>query len=71
MTTEAILIETDGRDAPYPDAPPRADMQNLFYLHERSAIEALKEHFGNPDSTLVWTEARLAELERQRRDRDR
>ena len=60
MTTEAIsLVETAGRDAPYPDAPPRDDMQNLFYLHERSAIEALKDHFGNPDSTLVWTEARL------------
>ena len=59
MTTQAVLVETAERDAPYPDAPPRADMQNLFYLHERSAIEALKDHFGNPDSTLVWTEARL------------
>ena len=60
MTTQAtILVETAAPDAPYPDAPPRDDMQNLFYLHERSAIEALKDHFGNPDSTLVWTEARL------------
>ena len=60
MTTQSInLVETAAPDAPYPDAPPRDDMQNLFYLHERSAIEALKEHFGNPDSTLVWTEARL------------
>ena len=59
MTTQAVLVETAERDAPYPDAPPRDDMQNLFYLHERSAIEALKDHFGNPDSTLVWTEARL------------
>ena len=59
MTTQAVLVETAGQDTPYPDAPPRDDMQNLFYLHERSAIEALKDHFGNPDSTLVWTEARL------------
>ena len=60
MTTQAtILVETAAPDAPYPDAPPRDDMQNLFYLHERSVIEALKDHFGNPDSTLVWTEARL------------
>ena len=59
MTTQSVLIETAAPDAPYPDAPPRDDMQNLFYLHERSAIEALKDHFGNPDSTLVWTEARL------------
>ena len=34
MTTQEItLIETAERDAPYPDAPPRDDMQNLFYLH--------------------------------------
>ena len=59
MTTQAVLSETAAPDAPYPDAPPRDDMQNLFYLHERSAIEALKDHFGSPDSTLVWTEARL------------
>ena len=59
MTTQAVLVETAGQDTPYPDAPPRDDMQNLFYLHERSAIEALKDHFGDPDSTLVWTEARL------------
>ena len=60
MTTQAIsLTKTAAPDAPYPDAPPRDDMQNLFYLHERSAIEALKDHFGNPDATLVWTEARL------------
>ena len=60
MTTQAIsLTETAAPDAPYPDAPPRDDMQNLFYLHERSAIEALKDHFGNPNTTLVWTEAHL------------
>ena len=60
MTTQTIsLVETAGQDTPYPDAPPRDDMQNLFYLHERSVIEALKDHFGNPDATLVWTEARL------------
>ena len=60
MTTQTIsLVERAERDAPYPDAPPRDDMQNLFYLHERSAIEALKDHFGNPNTTLVWTEAHL------------
>ena len=60
MTTEAItLVETAERDAPYPDAPPRDDMQNLIYIHWRSTVEALKDHFGNPDSTLVGNEARL------------
>ena len=59
MTTEAVLVEMAGRGAPYPDAPPRDDMQNLIYIHWRSTVEALREHFGNPDTTLVGNEARL------------
>ena len=60
MTTQAtILVETAGQDTPYPDAPPRDDMQNLIYIHWRSTVEALREHFGNPDSALVGNEARL------------
>ena len=60
MTTRTItLVETAERDAPYPDAPPRDDMQNLIYIHWRSTVEALKDHFGDPDSTLVGNEARL------------
>ena len=60
MTTETIsLVETAGQDTPYPDAPPRDDMQNLIYIHWRSTVEALREHFGNPDSALVGNEARL------------
>ena len=59
MTTEAVLVEVAGQGAPYPDAPPRDDMQNLFYLHERSTVEALKERFGNTDATFVGNEARL------------
>ena len=34
-------------------------MQNSIYLYERSATEALIDHFGNPDATLVRNEARL------------
>ncbi len=59
MTTQAILVEPARRHAPYPDAPPRDDMQNSIYLYERSATEALIDHFGNPDATLVRNEARL------------
>ena len=59
MTTEAILVEVAGRGGPYPDAPPRDDMQNLFYLHERSTVEALRERFGDTDATFVGNEARL------------
>ena len=53
MTTQAILIEPAPRAAPYPDAPPRDDMQNLIYLEKRSIVEALTYHFGNSDATLI------------------
>ena len=59
MTTQAILVEPARRDAPYPDAPTREDMQNLRYLHMRSIVEALSDRFGNPDTTLIENEVRL------------
>ena len=59
MTTQTILIKPAPRAAPYPDAPPRDDMQNLRYLHLRSIVEALSDHFGNPDATLIGNEVRL------------
>ena len=59
MTTQTILIEPAPRAAPYPDAPPRDDMQNLRYLHLRSIVEALSDRFGNPDATLIRNEVRL------------
>ena len=59
MTTQAILVEPAPRLAPYPDAQQRDDMQNLRYLHLRSIIEALSDHFGNPDATLIGNEVRL------------
>ena len=59
MTTQATLVEPARRASPYPDAPQRDDMQNSIYLYERSATEALKDHLGNPDGTLVRNEARL------------
>ena len=34
-------------------------MQNLRYLHLRSIVEALSDHFGNPDATLIGNEVRL------------
>ena len=59
MTTQTILVKPAPRAAPYPDAPPRDDMQNLRYLHLRSIVEALSDHFGNPDATLIGNEVRL------------
>ena len=40
----------------FPDFPPRDDMQNTLYLHRRSLMEALAEHLGNYDTTLVLGE---------------
>ena len=68
MTTEAVLVEVAGRGDPYPDAPPRDDMQNLIYIHWRSTVEALREHFGNPDATFVGNEARLGPSLSEQRD---
>ena len=59
MTTQATLVEPALRAAPYPDAPPRDDMQNSIYLYERSATEALIDHLGNTDGALVRNETRL------------
>ena len=59
MTTQAILVEPARRHAPYPDAPPRDDTQNSFYLHNRSTIEALIMCFGNRDATLAVSRALL------------
>ena len=53
MTTQTILVEPARKYDPYPDAPPRDDMQNLIYLEKRSIVEALTYHFGNPDTTLI------------------
>ena len=59
MTTQAILVEPARRHAPYPDAPPRDDMQNSIYLHERSVIATLIKRFGNRDATLAVSRALL------------
>ncbi len=53
MATQTILVEPAQKYDPYPDAPPRDDMQNLIYLEKRSIVEALTYHFGNPDTTLI------------------
>ena len=60
MTAKTISpVEPAIRDAFYPDAPPRDDMQNSFYLHDRSTIAALMLHFGNRDVTLAVSRALL------------
>ena len=40
----------------FPDFPPRDDMQNSLYLYRPSLLEALAEHLGNHDTTIVLGE---------------
>ena len=40
----------------FPEFPPRPDMQNLLYLHDQGHVPALKNHFGDIESTLVLGE---------------
>ena len=40
----------------FPEFPPRPDMQNLLHLHDQGHVPALKNHFGNLESTLVLGE---------------
>ena len=40
----------------FPVFPPRDDMQNTLHLHRLSLLEALTEHLGNHDTTIVLGE---------------
>ena len=53
MTTQTILVEPARKYDPYPDAPPRDDMQNLIYLDWQATVAALRVRFGNRDTTLI------------------
>ena len=52
----------------FPDFPPRDDMQNTLHLHKPSHIAALTAHFGNVDSTLVFSEIPVNWRVSQQRD---
>ena len=52
----------------FPDFPPRDDMQNTLHLHKPSHIAALTAHFGNLDSTLVFSEIPVNWRVSQQRD---
>ena len=53
MTTQTILVEPARRADPYPDPPKRDDMQNVIYLDWQATVPALRERFGNRDTTLI------------------
>ena len=52
----------------FPDFPPSDDMQNTLHLHKPSHIAALTAHFGNLDSTLVFSEIPVNWRVSQQRD---
>ena len=45
-----------GKLEQFPDFPPRDDMQNSLHLYLPSLLEALVEHLGNHETTLVLGE---------------
>ncbi len=51
----------------FPIFPPRDDMQNSFHLYRRSLLEALAEHLGNYDTTIVLSEVPVRWTPRQTR----
>ena len=51
----------------FPEFPPRPDMQNLLYLHDQGHVPALKNHFGDLESTLVLGEVPVGWNTRQER----
>ena len=62
MTTGATLVKFAKlalRVPHYPDAPPRDDMQKLFYLDNHSTIATLMKRFDDPGATFVGTRTHL------------
>ena len=55
-STLTAPADVDSDRIQFPEFPPRADMQNIFRLHDPAHIPALRTHFGNPDTTVVLGE---------------
>ena len=55
-----------GKKDPFPEFPPRDDMQNFFHLNRPGYPAALDRHFGLSNSTVVLCEAPLRWTPRQR-----
>ena len=53
------MVKAD-KPAAFPDYPPRDDMQSQIHIHEPAMVSALREHFGNRETTLVGGEYPLA-----------
>ena len=57
MTTKTdALARTDRDFEPFPELPPREDMQNSLHLDDPAHQAALRRHFNNDDTTIVLSE---------------
>ena len=53
-------MEKADKPAAFPDYPPRDDMQSQIHIHEPAIVSALREHFGDRETTLVGGEYPLS-----------
>ena len=60
MTTKTdALARTDRDFEPFPDLPPREDMQNWLHLYMTTQAVSLVFHLGDPDTTVAGSEIPL------------
>ena len=70
MTSKTItLTKTDGEFEPFPESPPREDMQNWNYLYSRGQAAGLALHLGDSDTTTVGCEIPVGPTLASPRDR--
>lgn len=56
MIGKTSAVITEAALEKFPEFPPRDDMQNSIYLHKRTVLCTLIDHFGNPETTVVHSE---------------
>ncbi|MCY4652518.1 MAG: Uma2 family endonuclease [Dehalococcoidia bacterium] len=67
MTSKTTAIaRTDRELERFPEFPPRDDMQNWKFLYQNAQTAALAVHLGNPETTIVVSEAPLGPDPRDR-----
>ena len=64
----ATLTKTERDFEPYPEFPPREDMQNWNHLYSRGQATALAAHVGDDETTTVGCEIPVGPTLRRRAD---
>ena len=71
MTSKTATLTIPERDLePYPEFPPREDMQNWNHLHSRGQATALAAHVGDDETTTVGCEIPVGPPQTLRRRAD-